>query len=725
MCRMRRPWLGGFLSGSFGIGLCCSLACGDSLVASPFAASARGNDAGVSGGGSLDAGTAEPGEESRPEFVFGAPCVDDAQCDDGIDCTLGVCDPELGVCRFSADDARCDDGVFCNGSERCELRLGCRPGPPTTCTDATPCTIDVCDEATRSCLRRPRDVDGDGDVDANCEAGRDCNDLDPDVSSQAPELCGDGVDDDCDGEVDEAGCQLPRFDTCADPLLLTAAGSYVLEPSGAQLDYGAGCAPVGPTLRELILELRVPAGPARDYDLLARTALGELALATIDVCGGNPVEERCRHGSFLPTGEGVSRLRLHSLAPGSYPVYVWSTAGAPVQLEVAELPGSAEPANRSCATAQELTPGEALTLNLALAGEPLESGCGTNLGDLFYTFTLAQAADVRLSAQALDDLGLPRLSLRDETCVEAEAELSCSQGAVALVRRHSLAAGTYRVALSSSAPGDVQLLLELGPPTAAPATDRCSGAPELIANRTQEASFVDHSADIEANCAPAFTDAAWVLELAEPSDVLLSARFSPGDVGAVALVEEACGVADVRGCSRAGVSPARISEQGVPAGRYRVVLESARALPATLTAAVRPARARTLVPNSDDCIGILTIPTEGGFFQGNTQNHDNDFSASCDFATPNGSPDQLLHLVLDRPRRVLLDMRGSNFDTLLSVRQGAVCPGTELLGGCSVGAGEDQSYLDLELPAGEYFLQVDGYAGSFGAWFLDVFLMDP
>lgn len=722
---MRRPWLEATLSGSLGVGLCLGLGCGDALVASPFAASARDDDAGVPGASS-DAGASELDEDDpRPEFVFGAPCVDDAQCDDDIACTIGVCDAELKVCRFSADDASCDDGIFCNGSERCELRVGCRPGPPTSCSDATPCTIDVCDEATRSCLRRPRDVDGDGDVDANCEAGRDCNDLDPDVSSQAVELCGDGVDGDCDGTVDEADCQLPRFDTCADPLLLTAAGSYVLEPAGAQLDYGAGCAPAGPTLRELILELRVPAGPPRDYDLLARTALGELALATIGQCGGSPGEESCRRGSFLSTGESVSRLRLHSLAPGAYSIYLWSTAAAPVQLDVAELPASAEATNRSCPTAQELTPDEPLSLSLALAGEPLDSSCDTNLGDLFYTFTLAQPADVRLSAQALDDIGLPRLSLRNDSCVEPEAELSCNQGAVALVRHHSLQAGTYRVALSSSAPGDARLLLELGPPTAAPETDRCAGAPELVANRTGEASLVDHIADIDANCAPAFTDAAWALQLAEPSDVLLAARFSPGDVGTVALVEEACGAADVRGCSRVGVNPARVSEQGVPPGRYRVVLESARGLPATLTAAVRPARARTLVPNSDDCIGTLTIPADGGFFQGNTQNQDNDFSASCDFGTPSGSPDQLLRLVLDRPRRVLLDMRGSNFDTLLNVRQGAECPGQELVAMCAVAAGEDQSFLDVELPAGEYFLQVDGYAGSFGTWFLDVFLMDP
>src|SRR5688572_32917435 len=120
---MRRPWLAATLSGSIGVGLYLALGCGDALVASPFASPSRVSDADA-GAGEPDSGISGPNEgqdDPRPEFIFGAPCVDDAQCDDGIDCTVGVCDPELRVCRFSADDTRCDDGIFCNGSERCEL----------------------------------------------------------------------------------------------------------------------------------------------------------------------------------------------------------------------------------------------------------------------------------------------------------------------------------------------------------------------------------------------------------------------------------------------------------------------------------------------------------------------------------------------------------------------------------------------------------------------------
>ncbi len=723
---MRRPGLALALCGAWGGAALASLGCGDALVPSPFSRSTAESDAGLAASGTPDAGadTVAP-VRGDPSVVYGAPCVDDAQCDDGIDCTLGVCDPELRLCRYTGDDSSCDDGVFCNGVERCDVRRGCRPGAPMTCSDSTPCTIDVCDEATRSCVSRQRDADGDGDVDANYQPGHDCNDLDPSVSSLATEICNNQIDDDCDGEVDEADCQAPRFDSCADALQISASGSYLVPTSGANLDYGSACSTELPTLRDLVLQVTVPPGPAQDVDVVARASAGELALAPVSSCGSAAAEADCLRGSFISSGESLARMHQHRLAAGVHTIYLWTTGNAPVQLAVNLQPGTAEPANGDCSAAMTLVPDQAVTANLAVPGPALSSNCSTDRGDRYYRFTLNQPADVRLSAQSVDDLGQPRISLRGADCTQEDSELSCNQGSVALLHHHSLAAGTYNVALSASGPTDASLLLRLAAPSASPDTDRCDTAPTLVPGHTEDVSFVDHLDDIAASCSPGFIDAAWALELDEASDVLLLARFSPGDAGSVGLVAEACGENDVRGCSRAGANPARVSEQGLPAGRYRVLLESALGLPATITAAVRPARPRALVPTSDACIEALTIGADGGFFQGNTLNADNDFTASCDFATPNGSPDQLLRLALDRPRRVLLDMRGSQFDTLLNVRQGPSCPGEELPGACSVGIGDDQSFLDLPLSAGEYFLQVDGYAGALGAWFLDIFLMDP
>ena len=707
---MRWQWQLGYLVGV--------LSCVDGLVPSPFAAGGSGVDAGI-----RMADASPVGATDVP--VLGGPCLDDAQCDDGLDCTFGACDSELGRCRFTPDDARCADGLFCNGIEICHAQLGCRAGPPPSCSDSTPCTVDTCDEAIQACSRVDRDSDGDGDVDGNCQPGKDCNDLDPLVSSTSAELCSNTSDDDCDGDTDEAECLVPQFDTCADGFEVSAAGTYELSPAGALLDYGASCATGGPGLRELVLLITAPAGPVQDIDLVVRSSAGNLSLARMQSCGG-ATELECLRGSQSTAGDRVARLRLRSATPGIHVVYLFTDAGQPVQLSVSHEPATLPPANLSCAQRSVIEPGELVGADLAFSGEPLEeSACPTDWGDLFYEFALTETADVLGFAQSVDGLSQPRLSLRTSACLPLDSELACSQAEFARFHARALPAGTYVLALSASGPTNAQLTLELRPPSSPPPTDQCASAPILPPNRTEATTFVGHIDDIAAGCIPGRVDAARALQLDSASDVLVVGRFAGADEGAVALAGAECRAQDTLACAQAISSLARVSRRGLSAGRYNVVVESAIGLPGTLTVAVRPARPPTLVPGADGCLNPLSIGDTGGFFQGNTVNAAHDYSASCDFATPVGAPDQLLRLVLDTERRVIFDMRGSNFDTLLNVRQGPACPGEEVEGGCSVMGEGDRSYLDRNLPAGEYFVQIDGYAGASGTWFLDVFVMDP
>jgi len=146
-----------------------------------------------------------------------------------------------------------------------------------------------------------------------------------------------------------------------------------------------------------------------------------------------------------------------------------------------------------------------------------------------------------------------------------------------------------------------------------------------------------------------------------------------------------------------------------------------------VTALVRPAVPPTLVPFADACADVQTIPSDGGFFQGTTGNAQADFDAGCDSNTQSmgGAPEQLLSFTLSTTQRVVLDMQGSAYATLLDVREGPGCPGNEVLQGCAAGYYAERSFLDLELGAGTYFIQVDGFSGQAGQWFLDVFVVDP
>ncbi|MBI5488849.1 MAG: putative metal-binding motif-containing protein [Deltaproteobacteria bacterium] len=135
-------------------------------------------------------------------------CIDGAcvagpppRCDDGDPCN-GVETCGGRECLPGAPPA-CDDGLFCNGAEVCGAG-GCRPGT-SPCDDRTACTLDECDEASRSCRHAVLDADGDGFGAAAC-GGEDCDDERGWVHPGAPESCLGGVDEDCDGLTD---CEEP------------------------------------------------------------------------------------------------------------------------------------------------------------------------------------------------------------------------------------------------------------------------------------------------------------------------------------------------------------------------------------------------------------------------------------------------------------------------------------------------------------------------------------
>jgi hypothetical protein len=203
-------------------------------------------------------------------------------------------------------------------------------------------------------------------------------------------------------------------------------------------------------------------------------------------------------------------------------------------------------------------------------------------------------------------------------------------------------------------------------------------------------------------------------------------RFSSGDIGTLAVAQPAC-QSPALACVKDGASPVRATLRNVPPGSYRVVVETRVANPAQLTALVRPAAPPSLVPFADTCATALVIDERGGFFQGTTANAQADYSAGCDAAGagPAGAPDQMLKLVLSARRRVIFDMLGSAYATLLDIRKGDSCPGAEIPRGCSAGYAALRSFLDMTLEAGTYWVQVDGYAGEQGTWFLDVRMLEP
>ncbi|NUO48596.1 MAG: hypothetical protein HOV80_07040 [Polyangiaceae bacterium] len=667
------------------------------------------------------------GEGVDPEL--GGPCVEDSQCDDGVSCTFDRCDQDFARCRFTRDDTVCDNGVYCDGAEVCDQKLDCVPGIAPSCTDGDVCTIDACVEESQSCVHAPRDADGDGDPDAHCGGG-DCADDDPEISSLVEEVCGNAADDDCDGQTDEDGCASPANDTCTEALLVTGTGTYAMSTTGASSDYPTSCTPMG-VVRDVVAEIRIPAGPPIDVIVRARTQSVPVSLALAGLCGDAATEIACGGPFQSATGGQVSRIHARSVGGGasevSLPLYVTTSGSGAVTLDVTYAPASMAPGHETCGTALDLVPNTPVDVEIVDAGLDLASACEPPMGELVYKFNLAAPADVDVHALSIDGDGYPAISLRDADCALLDDEVACHLAPSAHIFRHNLPAGDHYVAVSATAPTMLSLNVITSAPTLPPPDEDCTGTAALVPGQTVDVSFIDHQDDIALGCFGAAPDAAYELSLGVASDVLLVERISGGDIGAIHLAAPACEVPDLLACEIGGNSPVRVRKRNVAAGDYRVVAETNLGQPAQVTAFVRNYAPAVLVPFADACANAQVIPPGGGFFQGNTSNATADFSAGCDSGggPANGAKDQLLVLSLDAPKRVVLDMQGSQYETLLDVRKGPSCPGTEVPLGCTVALGTQKSFLDLELDAGTYYIQIDGFGTDAGAWVLDVHVVDP
>jgi len=182
--------------------------------------------------------------------VQGAPCSNDAQCDDknacngsetcvdfvctpgaplscgdGVGCTVDACDPATGACSHVASDALCDNGLVCDGLETCSASSGCQPGVPIQCDDGVGCTFDFCSEPNGSCIHGP--------IDALCDDGVICNG----AEVCTPSGCGPGAPFTCpsDGVACTKEVCNPNTNAC-EPVADDSAC-----PCGQTCDLKSGC----------------------------------------------------------------------------------------------------------------------------------------------------------------------------------------------------------------------------------------------------------------------------------------------------------------------------------------------------------------------------------------------------------------------------------------------------------------------------------------------------
>lgn len=141
-------------------------------------------------------------------------CTTDADCDDGVACTVDRCDPVAVACLHSPDDGLCDDGKFCTGVERCDQTGGCQVGTDPDCDDGVDCTEDECDDDGQACTHAADDEFCDNGV--FCDGAETCDLAEGCVTGPVVD-CDDAIDctaDACDNEA--AACTHVADDSLCD-----------------------------------------------------------------------------------------------------------------------------------------------------------------------------------------------------------------------------------------------------------------------------------------------------------------------------------------------------------------------------------------------------------------------------------------------------------------------------------------------------------------------------
>jgi hypothetical protein len=159
-------------------------------------------------------------------------------------CNVGVCDPSTGSCDADpvGDGTSCNDNQYCTVSDECSGGVCGGSSRDCSAVATNMCSTGVCDESFDRCVEQydPTccDTGTDNDLDGSNQCD-DCDDTNGGVYPGASEQCN-GIDDDCDGMIDEDfDADGDGYATCtSDPLLRDCDDTNSSVNPGAAEDCG-------------------------------------------------------------------------------------------------------------------------------------------------------------------------------------------------------------------------------------------------------------------------------------------------------------------------------------------------------------------------------------------------------------------------------------------------------------------------------------------------------
>lgn len=668
----------------------------------------------ISDAGLLPDGGLRPPDGTRP-------CATSTDCDDGVDCTVDRC-VEDGYCQNINDNAACADGDFCNGEEICDHTLGCLPPTrPESCDDRDVCTLDLCDGRRQVCVHHPRDSDGDGEVDWHCPGGTDCDDFKSAVGSDRPELCLDGIDNDCDAAVDENSCGGPPHDTCADALTLSAddlarGTTRELSTAGAARDYVLSCG--AQTVGDVVYTFTLDAPADVEISAWGVLADGSTETATAALRGND-----CSSGiADVDCAQGFpAHLRLRALPTGRYHLIVDSPGADGVAVRVTSSVPSVPPANQSCDAAEmfdDLGParfqisGDFTDVSdqyvPACAARDTDDTDPPSQPDLVYAYQLTQERDVSIAVSSVSGEQMT-FSVRTD-CDDPSSTLACRIAAPATARLRRQPPGDYFLIIESPSYREVDYALEVifDPPTDPPVGDTCEAAEELPIGPVVAGTLVGKQPGVGASCHEDFLapDAVYRVVIDAPTDLLL---VVDGEGATIRMaVQGSCGSPDSELRCLAG-SPAHARLRNLAVGEYFVAVDAPEPSQFTIQAELKDLTVPIQVVGNDVCADGFAVPASGGVFAGDTTDLRNDYEGCADAELPDAA--FRLELIKESAVSAHLD---ADFDAVL-YRYGATCGG--LATACNDDnplGGTGASLLEDVLSPGVYHYVVDGRNGATG-----------
>ncbi len=371
------------------------------------------------------------------------------------------------------------------------------------------------------------------------------------------------------------------------------------------------------------------------------------------------------------------------------------------------------PANDACSSPAALQQNATTSGTTEGASHDGTGSCGGAGADVFYSLTLAEASTVHLDLAASSPAAL---SL--STSCDPATQITCADaGTAEHLAFDALQAGTYLVRVvtdTAGQEGKFGLAVRVDPAPAPPAGETCDSAePLTVSNGVALASgnLALATDNYPATCGTNGGDAVYSLSLAAAQHVKISLDGFPGS--SVSLVPASgCATASGAYCAAAvtvGVSTTAVLDRyALPAGDWDVVVDGGSEVAGgfsfelDLSDPIYP-------PPNDTCRSAIDLAaTQTGDTGGGTD----DYSPTCG-AAGQSAPDEVFHLSLATDSEVKLAL-SADFDAALAITGGPCGTGASL--GCQ--NGPDAS-LDLpDVPAGDYYVWVDGYSTGAGTFTL-------